>query len=120
MTAAAEWIARRRKLADAATEGPWCYGGQGWVFAEALLRSGDGEPPGMRDLLASVGTSDEDALFIADSRISLPRALDALEAVLTVVAPAGAEKFGPDFEAGLAKGLQLARAAIESALRADA
>ena len=38
----------------------------------------------------------------------------AVDRVLALRAPAGSEKLGPDFEAGLAKGMQLARAAIEA------
>ena len=60
-----------------------------------------------------------DAALIADARTSLPLALDALEAVLATLPPVGAEKFGRDFEAGVAKGWQLARAAIDTALRGD-
>ena len=118
---AEEWITQRRELLNAATEGPW----EATFGPRELARVWTTHPDDREALAALTGFVEDcdggaDAALIADTRTSLPRALDALEAVLTVVAPAGAEKFGPDFEAGLAKGLQLARAAIESALRADA
>ena len=74
----ADWITRRRELLAAATEGPWeadgteisqhcmayCYGGSG----RGIER-------------------EDDANLIADARTSLPRALDALEAVLALHRP---------------------------------
>ena len=114
----AEWIARRRELTTEATVGPWEWlaygGGMQLVRRNApyhdhnILKTTDDWPP-----------YTQDAAFIADARTSLPLALDALEAVLALRPPAGSEKFGPDFEVGVAKGMQLARAAIETALRGE-
>lgn len=58
-----------QKRAAAATEGPWNYGGQGWVFAEASRGDRRGE---MADLLADLHTHDEDALFIVAARADVP------------------------------------------------
>ena len=74
---ATEWIAQRRELLDAATEEPW-YATDG-INWEARVTAGCYE-------LADVGKT-SDAELIADARASLPRALDALEAVLEVVRP---------------------------------
>ena len=69
---------KARALCDAATEGPWVDGGQGWVFAAALIPD-DGESRGMRDLLASVATKPGDSALIAAARTLLPEALDEIE-----------------------------------------
>lgn len=70
---AAEWIAKRRELLDAATEWPWeirSYGPREYsVYA-----------PRWPGIIAELGNGAEDATLIADARTSLPRALDALEA----------------------------------------
>ena len=109
----ADWIKRRRELLDAATPGPWVTTADG---ADTL--SAGFNPDGRLCLYAGFGW-DDDAALIADARTSLPLALDALEAVLATLPPVGAEKFGRDFEAGVAKGSQLARAAIDTALRGE-
>ena len=88
----AAWIAKRRELLDAATEGPWS------AATGALVGDDEDEATHVwhRTYLAdrawmTVGkvldndmdqTTIEDAEFIADARTSLPRALDALEAAL--------------------------------------
>lgn len=82
----AEWIAKRRELEQAATVGPW-----------SATYNND---PGSREIPALWSDADDfmsdphplarfllkddlpDAAFCADSRTSLPCALDALEAVL--------------------------------------
>ncbi len=69
MTAAADWIARRKALADAATDGPWTWT-EGTNYDCSKLRSGHA-----------------DAAFIADARTSLPRAVAALDAVLRLHVP---------------------------------
>ena len=69
---AAEWIAERRELLDAATDGPW-YDMDG-IDWEARVGGGGLE-------IADTGKV-PDAQFIADARTSLPRALTALEAAL--------------------------------------
>ena len=68
----AEWIAKRRELLAAATEGPW-YDMDG-IDWEARVGGGGLE-------VADTGKV-PDARLIADARTSLPRALDALEAAL--------------------------------------
>lgn len=118
---AAEWIATRRELLDAATEGPWYWRNTQAVYlfgarsrvVMAFERMGmQGAQPVFRDannVLFLAGKANlhdiPDAKLIADARTSLPRALDALEAVL-----AKASGY-PDDEI---------RHAIEAALRADA
>lgn len=84
---AAEWIAQRRELLDAATEGPWFQDADDPGIVRAGQRS-DGD--GYWSLFASETGHDamtewSDAALIADARTSLPTALDALEAVLEVV-----------------------------------
>ena len=75
----AAWIATRRELLDAATEGPWKW----TTFHDSLLAGHESaaiviEPP-RRHHPAIRRT---DAALIADARTSLPCALDALTAVL--------------------------------------
>ncbi|MBB1512003.1 hypothetical protein H5399_05210 [Tessaracoccus sp. MC1627] len=77
---AAEWIAERRELLDAATEGPW--------VAEFSGETGDCVVPhDAQSTMEAVAITRlyhcaGDANLIADARTSLPAALDALEAVL--------------------------------------
>lgn len=83
---AADWIAKRREIDQAATEGPWSatYGPNELprIWSDATAYS-DAE------FIAECAMKDDvpDALFIADARNSLPRALDALEKVLGKVQP---------------------------------
>ena len=86
---AAEWIAKRRELLAAASEGPWFQDADdpGLVWGE---QRSDGD--GYWSLFASETGHDaaaqpSDAALIADARTSLPRALDALEAVLKAHRP---------------------------------
>ena len=121
---AAEWIAQRRELIEAATEGPWFQDADdpGLVWGE---QRSDGD--GHWSLFASETGHDataepSDAALIADARTSLPRALDALDAVLEVVRlhrrePAtdgSVDEY--DYVGELADEFERA---IESALRAD-
>ena len=74
---AAEWVAKRRELLAAATEGPWAPEDVYGLVAPTKI---DGYThPVERAETIRQGAAD-DAL-IADARTSLPRALDALEAV---------------------------------------
>lgn len=89
---AAEWIAQRRELLDAATEGPW------EAATGALVGDDEDEATHIWHRTYSadrawmtVGkvldndldqTTIEDAEWIADARTSLPRALDALDDAL--------------------------------------
>ena len=101
----ADWIAKRRELLAAATEGPWelrSYGPRKYsVYA-----------PRWPGIIAELGNGAEDATLIADARTSLPRALDALEAVLAVLPEPGSVDMY-----GVAGALSLdVRDAIETAL----
>ena len=120
-----DWIAKREQLEQAATEGPWvrewCTSDQWWtIHGQPNPAKGDD-----RMVCPEVATLNHredwtaDVDLITDARTSLPAALDALEAVLATLPPVGAERLGRDFEAGVAKGWQLARATIEAALRAE-
>lgn len=64
---------------NATTDGPWTYGGQGWVFAPNPIPAHSGSV--FDDLLATV-TDDETGAFIAAARTDLPAATTALRAVL--------------------------------------
>ena len=86
---AAEWIAKRRELLDAATEGPWETDGseitQHWSRPEPWRTVASSEVVCGSYCYGGAGRGIEratDAALIADARTSLPRALDALEAVL--------------------------------------
>ena len=72
---AREWIAARRELLDAATEGPW-------ELRSYMDREYSVYAPRWLGIVAELGIGAEDTALIADARTSLPRALDALEAVL--------------------------------------
>ncbi len=102
----ADWIKTRRELLDAATDGPWVTTADG---ADTL--SAGFNPDGHLCLYAGFGW-DDDAALIADARTSLPRALDALEAVLAVLPEPGSVDMY-----GVAGALSLdVRDAIETAL----
>ncbi len=88
---AAEWIAQRRELLDAATEGPWETDGfeitQHWSLPEPWKTVASNEVVCMAYCYGGSARGiehEDDARFIADARTSLPRALDALEAVLAL------------------------------------
>lgn len=123
---AAEWIAKRRELLDAATEGEWVVGDrdhiQGASYCTCRPEYGPLVWEGRRDIngvqmmahihraqeprydddtsiystslpypgIVALSTSEYgpiqpgNATLIADARTSLPRALDALEAVLAI------------------------------------
>ena len=70
------WIAARRERLAAATEGPWFQGRAGHRYESDRDVYSDSHD------IATYVWSAEDAQLIADARTSLPRALDALEAVL--------------------------------------
>ena len=91
-TTAADWIAERRRIEQAATEGPWEYDGCGEITQRFSL-------PEPRATVVSTDVAcmsycyggsasgverDEDAEFIVDARTALPKALAALEAVLAL------------------------------------
>lgn len=85
---AAEWIAQRRELLAAATEGPWETDGseitQHWSLPRPWQTVVSSEVACVNYCYGGVGRGiehDGDAALIADARTSLPAALDALEAV---------------------------------------
>ena len=75
---ASEWIAKRRELLAAATEGPWSPEDVYGLVAPTKI---DGYTHPVERAEAIRQGAADDAL-IADARTALPRALDALEAVL--------------------------------------
>ena len=81
----ADWIAKRRELLADATEGPWFQGREGRRYESDRDVYSEREPEheGSHDIATYVWSAG-DAALIADARTSLPRALDALEAVLAV------------------------------------
>ena len=80
---AADWIKTRRELLDAATEGPWFQGrtGRRYESDRDVYSKREPDEENSHDIATYVWST-EDAALIADARTSLPRALDALEAVL--------------------------------------
>ena len=86
---AADWIAEQRRIEQAATEGPW----RAAVVARYTDADGDergrggiypGGPSGPPPIFITPDWLTADAEFIADARTALPKALDALEAVLAL------------------------------------
>ena len=86
---AADWIAEQRRIEQAATEGGWraavvaryvdddgCERGKGAIYPAGPM----GQPP----LFVTPDWVAADAEFVATARTALPRALDALEAVLAL------------------------------------
>ena len=85
----ADWIKTRRELLNAATKGPWEADGseitQHWSLPGPWETVASSEVVCGSYCYGGVGRGIEhatDAALIADARTSLPRALDALEAVL--------------------------------------
>ena len=108
---------------DAATEGPWVADGgeisQSWKRPEPWKPIVSTAVACMSYCYggSAAGVEEEaDAEFIAAARTDLPRLIAAVRAVLDTTPPHGAARFGKDFETGVAKGLQLARAAATTAL----
>ena len=109
----ADWIKTRRELLDDATPGPWevIYGGEYINGVDLDV----GVPEG--------GVRECDAALIADIRTSLPRALDALDAVRALhpreeESPLDSE-YGKGFAKGYNRALDDARSRIESVLRGE-
>ena len=93
MTDPRETLARIRKQADAATEGPWEVNGPDRPWAtishgsDSILHAYEQHHPYCEgcecgDPRSEVALSDEDAEFIAAARTDVPRLVDALEKVL--------------------------------------
>ena len=83
---AAEWIAKRRELLDATTEGPWFQGrsGRRYESDRDVYSRREPDEEDSHDIATYVWSA-EDAALIADARTSLPLALEALGAVLKEV-----------------------------------
>ena len=89
---AADWIAERRRIEQAATKEPWEVCEEDWACIshgpDSVIHGYyEGECPACGSSMldkASVALDGEDAEFIADARTALPRALAALEAVLAL------------------------------------
>ena len=83
-----DWINQRRELLDAATEGPWRpephleFDADGSYELARVLAKDSVDPEHYVIGVVHTGILPGDAALIADARTSLPRALDALEAVL--------------------------------------
>lgn len=90
-----ETLARIRKQADAATEGPWEADGAGEVSQhwsrpepwETVVGTGVTCMPYCYGGSAKGAERDEDAAFIAAARTNVPRLVDALEAALELHKP---------------------------------
>ena len=127
---ATEWIAQRRELLWTATEGPWAP----WLDqdgakhmngllmvgnADAVIPDGEVYIEGVDVNPVAHTYTPEDRAFIADARTSLPRALDALEAVLDLARQwEGSPDLLPASLRPYTRSERL-RVAIETALRAE-
>ena len=80
------WIAARRELLDATTEGPWFQGrsGRRYESDRDVYSRREPDEEDSHDIATYVWSA-EDAALIADARTSLPLALEALGAVLKEV-----------------------------------
>ena len=91
---AADWLAERRRIEQAASEGPWEHEGVGEIIQHfslpepATVVSTDVACMGYCYGGSAAGVErDEDAEFIADARTALPKMRAALEAVLALHQP---------------------------------
>ena len=121
---AAGWIKTRRELLDAATEGPWFQGrtGRRYESDRDVYSKREPDEENSHDIATYVWSA-EDAALIADARTSLPRALDALDAVRALhprdeESPLDSE-YGKGFAKGYNRALDDARSRIESVLRGE-
>lgn len=125
----AEWIAKRRELLAAATEGPWrasLLDGVRYEDGSSSYRCGiyPGAAQGPPPVFVTNGIDARDAALIADAQTSLPLALEALEAVLgeasALEAMADEGLLVDDLSKALARlAARGIRGAIEAALRAE-
>ena len=86
---AADWIAEQRRIEQAATEGPWRAAVVAQYVDDDGRERGKGGiypagPSGPPPLFVTPDWVTADAELIADARTALPKALDALEAVLAL------------------------------------
>ena len=93
-----EWLDKGHALANQATQGPWeadgCEVTQHWSRPEPWQTIVDTEVSCMDFCYGGSAKGverDEDAEFIADARTRLPKALDALQAVLDTHRPSTAD-----------------------------
>lgn len=140
MTTITEYLAEQKRLAEAATEGPWAFAaapaedseetpaeylegaltGDGPLFV-VWVPATEGEPGGYR-LTAATGDGPHasmDAEFIAAARESVPRLVAALEAVTAIRDLASRPGDAPHVLSSIAgynRALTVVRASIEAAL----
>ena len=85
---AADWLAERRRIEQAATDGPWMSEwdtSDEWWTIHGQPNPTKGDERMVCPEVATLQHSEDwtaDVDFIADARTALPKALDALEAVL--------------------------------------
>ena len=104
---AADWLAERRRIEQAASEGPWEHEGVGEITQHfSLPEPATVVSTDVACMAYCYGGSaagverDEDAEFIADARTALPKALDALEAVLKLHKPVAVYAQADECECG--------------------
>ena len=87
---ASDWIAERRRIEQAATDGPWMSEwdtSDEWWTIHGQPNPTKGDERMVCPEVATLQHSEDwtaDVDFITDARTSLPKALDALEAVLAL------------------------------------
>ena len=87
---AADWLAERARIEQAATDGPWMSEwdtSDEWWTIHGQPNPTKGDERMVCPEVATLQHSEDwtaDAEFITDTRTSLPKALDALEAVLAL------------------------------------
>lgn len=109
----ADWIKTRRELLDVASPGPWEAGEtQHYHDGSYHIAYAEVEPS------VAAGCDPANAALIADARVSLPRALDALEAVRGQEGPRSAGDYTM-YSDGYHDALDACREAIEAALRGE-
>ena len=87
---AADWLAERRRIEQAATDGPWMSEwdtSDEWWTIHGQPNPTKGDERMVCPEVATLQHSEDwtaDVDFITDTRASLPKALDALEAVLAL------------------------------------
>ena len=120
---AADWLAERARIEQAASEGPWEHEGVGEIIQHfslpepATIVSTDVACMGYCYGGSAAGVErDEDAEFIADARTSAPKMRAALEAVLAIDTGDNRSLYGIDFEAGMVRALWLVHGVIAKAL----
>lgn len=119
-TNTAEFLQEQKRLAEAATEGPWFQGRDERAYENAreVYSKREPEESGSHDI-ATFTWSDADAEFIAAARSSVPKLIAAVEAVMALrdlVSRPGDAPHVLSTIAGYNRALTVVRAAIEAAL----